>query len=99
MWINPSPDTTTGSTKDMYGDYSTNHQNKLCVSDYREIHNAAGREVIQEEIAQGNCDELLRTIRVSKEFHHYPRWEWFVDWYWTVSVPTMSGAKGASSKP
>jgi hypothetical protein len=65
---------------------SINHQNRLCLSDYKELHDTAGWKIVYEEIAKGNSDELGKKIRVSKDFHKYPRWEWFVDWCWLVSI-------------
>lgn len=65
---------------------SINYQNRLCVSDYKEIHDTTRWKIIQEEIGKGNYEEWIKKIKISKDFHQYPAWEWFVDWCWFVSI-------------
>ena len=70
---------------------SINHQNRLCLSDYKEVHDRAGWKIVHEEVAKGNSEELVNKIRVSKYFSKYPPWEWFVDWCWLVSIRDKAG--------
>ena len=66
---------------------SINYQSRLCFSDYKKVHNTTRWKIIQEEIGKGNYEEWIKKVKISKDFHQYPAWEWFVDWCWFVSIP------------
>ena len=68
---------------------SINYQNRLCVSDYKEVHDKTRWKIIQEEIGKGNYEEWIKKVKISKDFHQYPAWEWFVDWIWFASIPDI----------
>jgi len=65
---------------------SINYQNRLCVSDYEEVHDATRWKIVEKEISKGNYEKLVNKVKISKEFHKYASWEWFVDWCWFVSI-------------
>jgi len=65
---------------------SINYQNRLCVSDYKEVHETTRWKIIQEQIGKSNYKEWIKKVKISKDFQQYPTWEWFVDWCWFVSI-------------
>lgn len=65
---------------------SIQYQNRLRISDYREIHAASGFVVVHEENDRGSV-EVLDQIALAKVFHAYTRDELAVTGTWLVSRP------------
>jgi hypothetical protein len=62
-------------------------QNRLRISDYRELIRAAGFTILKEDNTLGNPDELAR-VRLAPEFRRYPREDLLViHSYLTAQVP------------
>jgi hypothetical protein len=50
------------------------------------VHDATRWKIVEKEISKGNYDKLVDKVKISKEFHKYASWEWFVDWCWFASI-------------
>lgn len=69
-----------------YFNNSLHYQNRLRITDYRDIHTASEFRILDEECAAGNLEQL-RSVHLAEPFTRYNEQDLLILGSWLVSVP------------